>query len=181
MNNVTVGAANFSTAVTAGNFSVNGKQVAIATSDSLQDVFDKIAAATGNAVTASYDKTTDKITLSSASSITLGNTGDTSNFLPGRQTLQQWQRHRGQFRQAGPRQYQRDAQQCGSQDGHFRRGSVHRQRRHHQLQCRQDTVQSVLDNINSSAAGVSASYDTTNNRFVLTNKTTGSMGIALRT
>ena len=71
MSGLTVGAANFATAVTAGNFTVNGAQVSIATTDSLKDVFDKIATATSNAVTASYDSTTDKITLSSASPITI--------------------------------------------------------------------------------------------------------------
>ena len=39
VSNVTVGAANFSTAVTAGNFTVNGAQVAIATTDSLPKCF----------------------------------------------------------------------------------------------------------------------------------------------
>src|SRR6185436_12275314 len=43
-----------------------------------------------------------------------------------------------------------------------------------------DTVSSVLSRINSSAAGVSASYDTVNDRFVFTNKTTGDVGIALQ-
>jgi flagellar hook-associated protein 2 len=72
----------FSTAITAGTFTVNGKQVTVATTDSLQDVFDAIASATNNAVTASYNSTTDEITLlKSSSAITLGSAADTSNFL----------------------------------------------------------------------------------------------------
>jgi hypothetical protein len=67
-------------------FTVNGKQVTLATTDSLQQVFDKIATATSNTVTASYDSsvgqpTSDKITLGSGSPIILGSATDTSNFL----------------------------------------------------------------------------------------------------
>ena len=43
---VTVGAAGFATPVTAGTFTVNGAQVTIATTDSLQQVFNNIASAT---------------------------------------------------------------------------------------------------------------------------------------
>ena len=64
--NVTIGAAAFTTPATAGTFTVNGAQITVATTDTLQDVFDHIAAATGNAVTASYDSGTDKISLSSS-------------------------------------------------------------------------------------------------------------------
>ena len=83
---VTVGAAGFSTPVTAGTFTVNGAQINIATTDSLQTVFNNIASATlaaGNQVTASYSATTDKITLTSSngSPIVLGSATDTSNFL----------------------------------------------------------------------------------------------------
>jgi len=79
---VTIGTAGFSSAVTAGTFTVNGAQVTISASDSLQQVFDNIAAATKNTVTASYDSATDGIKLTSASgAITLGSATDTSNFL----------------------------------------------------------------------------------------------------
>ncbi|MEW6158763.1 MAG: flagellar cap protein FliD N-terminal domain-containing protein, partial [Verrucomicrobiota bacterium] len=73
--------AGFAVGVTAGTFSVNGQQVTIATSDTLQAVFDKISTATGGTVTGSYDSATDKITLSSPGTITLGSAVDTSNFL----------------------------------------------------------------------------------------------------
>ena len=43
-----------------------------------------------------------------------------------------------------------------------------------------DTLQNVLDRINSSTAGVNAQYDVANNRFVLTNKSTGDTGVALQ-
>src|SRR5579859_4101498 len=83
---VTLGTAGFATPITPGTFTVNGQQITIATTDSLQQVFNKIAAATNNTVTASYDSSTgqptsDKITLASANPIVLGSATDTSNFL----------------------------------------------------------------------------------------------------
>jgi flagellar hook-associated protein 2 len=79
---VTLSSAGFSTAVTAGDFTVNGKRITIATTDTLKAVFDKIDAATGGQVTASYDPGTDRIGLTATSGeIVLGSATDTSNFL----------------------------------------------------------------------------------------------------
>ena len=77
-----LGDAGFSTAITAGNITVNGKQIAIATTDTMQDVFNRIGTATGGTVTGGYDSSTDKITLSSSSgNVVLGSATDSSNFL----------------------------------------------------------------------------------------------------
>ena len=43
-----------------------------------------------------------------------------------------------------------------------------------------DSIQNVLDRINSSTAGVTATYDTLNNRFTLTNNSTGDVGISMQ-
>ena len=43
-----------------------------------------------------------------------------------------------------------------------------------------DTVTDVLQRINDSAAGVTATYDSLNNTFQLSNKTTGDVGISLQ-
>ena len=43
-----------------------------------------------------------------------------------------------------------------------------------------DSVQDVLDRINGSSAGVTASYDSLNNRFLLTNNSTGDVGITMQ-
>jgi len=74
------------TAVTAGNFTVNGQTVNIALTDSLQDVFTKIFTATNGDVTASYVPGSDKIQLANTDSgnsneIVLGAVNDTSDFL----------------------------------------------------------------------------------------------------
>ena len=78
---VILGTAGFSRAVTAGTFTVNGQQITVATSDSLQNVFDRISSATGGNVNASYDGTADKISLNSTGALVLGSATDTSNFL----------------------------------------------------------------------------------------------------
>src|SRR6185312_6657795 len=43
-----------------------------------------------------------------------------------------------------------------------------------------DSIQNVLDRITNSTAGVTASYDSLNNRFVLTDKATGDIGISIQ-
>ena len=43
-----------------------------------------------------------------------------------------------------------------------------------------DTINSVLQAINDSAAGVTATFDASNNQFQLTNTTTGNVGISLQ-
>jgi flagellar hook-associated protein 2 len=78
---LTLSAAPFAQAVTAGTFTVNGKQITIATGDTLKSVFDQISTATDGAVTASYSSASDKITLSGSAGIVLGSGADTSNFL----------------------------------------------------------------------------------------------------
>ena len=188
---VTVGAAGFATPVTAGTFTVNGAQVTIATTDSLKNVFDKIASATGNQVTASYDATADKITLtSSAGAITLGSSTDTSNFL---QVAQLYNNNGGSTNNTGTvtsvsalghvntsavlssADLKTSITDGGSGNGQFAINGVT-----FNYNASTDTIQDVLNNINESAAGVSASYDSNNNRFVLTNIVTGDVGISMQ-
>jgi flagellar hook-associated protein 2 len=187
LSTVTIGTAGFSTAVTAGTFSVNGAQVTVATTDSLQQVFDKIATATNKAVTASYDSTTDKITLTSANSaqpITLGTAADTSNFL---QVAQLYNNQTGSITsnsalgsvQLGATMTDADLGTAitdgGSGQGQFTINGVAIS-----YDANSDSIQNVLTRINSSTAGVTASYDSVNDRFVLTDKTTGDVGISMQ-
>ncbi|MDQ8186177.1 flagellar filament capping protein FliD [Pelagicoccus sp. SDUM812002] len=80
--NSLISALRVSTEVSDGTFSVNGQEVTIAGTDSLQDVFDAISIATAGVVTGSYDSVTDTISLESASGqLELGGDEDTSNFL----------------------------------------------------------------------------------------------------
>jgi len=180
---VTVGTAGFSTAVTEGTFTVNGAQVTLSASDSLQQVFANIAAATNNAVTASYDSTKDEIKLASSSAITLGSAADTSNFL---QVAQLYNNGSGSIASAGALGRAKltatlanaglttTVSDGGSGNGAFTVNGVSIN-----YNSSTDSLQDVLDRINSSTAGVNASYDSLNNRFVLQNKTTGNVGVSL--
>jgi flagellar hook-associated protein 2 len=184
---VTIGTASFATPVTSGTFTINGAQVTIATSDSLQQVFDNIAAATNNAVTASYDTNTDTITLTSANpnqEIVLGSGADTSNFL---QVARLYNNGSGSITSntalgsanitgAMPSAHLNTAiTDGGSGQGQFTINGIAIS-----FDASVDNIQNVLDRINNSTAGVSASYDSLNNRFVLSNKTTGDTGISVQ-
>jgi len=186
---VTVGAAGFASPVTAGTFTVNGQQITIATTDSLKTVFDNIASATqaaGNKVTATYDATSDKITLTSGngSPIVLGSATDTSNFL---QEAQLYNNNSGTISSTAPlghvntsatlntADFKVPVTDGGSGQGKFTINGVS-----FSFNASTDSVQDIMNNINASAAGVSAAYDPVNNKFVLTNKTTGDVGISMQ-
>jgi flagellar hook-associated protein 2 len=183
---ITVGTAGFATPVTAGTFTVDGNQITLNTTDSLQQVFDNIATATNNTVTASYDSGTDKITLTSSdnSEIVLGSAADTSNFL---QVAGLYNNQSGSVSSnAALGRVQLSASMAnadlataitdgGSGQGQFTINGVSIS-----YDASTDGVQDVLDRINGSSAGVTASYDSLNNRFLLTNNSTGDVGITMQ-
>lgn len=73
---------NLSTEITEGTFFINGQEITIQETDTLQDVFDGISIATSGVVSASYDENADKVTLTSSSGeLELGGSSDSSNFL----------------------------------------------------------------------------------------------------
>ncbi len=181
---VTLAGAGFANPVTAGTFTVNGQQVTIATSDTLQSVFDKIATATGNAVTASYSSSTDEITLNSSSPIVLGNATDTSNFL---QVTQLYNNGSDSVSSASAlggvnlnaalssSNLAPPVTDDGTGNGQFLINGVAIN-----YNASTDSINDVLQRINDSAAGVTATFDAVNNQFQLTNKTTGDVGISLQ-
>ena len=63
VSSVSLSGAGFSVPVTAGVFTVNGKRMDVASGDTLQQVFDKITAATGGVVSSTYSSSEDKIHL----------------------------------------------------------------------------------------------------------------------
>ena len=180
---VILNAAGFSTAVSAGTFTVNGKQITVDPTASLQTVFDAINTATGGTVTASYDSTTDKITFSSASEIVLGSSTDTSNFLQvaklynnGSGTVSSVAALGG-IRRSGTlatANFATAITDGGAGQGSFRINGVAIS-----FNGTTDNLNSIITRINDSEAGVTASYDQVNDRLVLTNKTTGDVGISI--
>ena len=76
-------AMNLTAELKAGFFTINGVQVTVETTDTLQDVFNAIKTATSDDIEAQYASATDKITLTSTSGsdVVLGSAADTSNVL----------------------------------------------------------------------------------------------------
>ncbi len=176
--------AGFSTALSGGTFTVNGKQISFTTGDTLQSVFDAIGAATGGDVVASYDSGTDTISFTAGSGeVILGSATDTSNFL---QAARLQNNGTGTVTSTSALGAVRTSVSVasanlataitdgGGEAGEFKINGVSIT-----FDQSSDSIGNILDRINESAAGVSASYDSVNDRFVLTNRTTGDMGVAL--
>lgn len=172
-------------AVTAGTFTVNGAQVTVALTDSLQDVFDKISTATGGNVTASYLPGSDAVRLSAASgSLMLGAGNDTSNFLRalklgnnGGATVDSSGRL-GTVKTSAVLSSANLATAITAVDGNGA-GSFSINGVAISYDVDTDSLSTVLKRINDSTAGVSAAYDSVNDRVVLTNKNTGDLGITV--
>lgn len=173
------------TPVTAGTFTIDGQQITVTTSESLQDVFNAIQTATG--VTAAYNPTTDTVTLTSGSSspIVLGAADDTSNFL----TALQLQNSNtgpgtsvtsldalGSVQTGNPLASANFSTALSGQDssgnGTFSINGVSIS-----YNINTDTVQSLINKIDASNAGVTAQYDSTDDAMILTNTNTGNQAI----
>jgi flagellar hook-associated protein 2 len=182
---VTIGSAGFATPVTAGTFTVNGQQITIATTDTLQSVLGQIATAIGGTATYNASGTSaDEITLTSSSPIVLGNTNDTSNFL---QVAQLYNNGGDSITSASPlggvnlnsvlssANFATAINDGGSGQGQFDINGVTID-----YDASTDTINDVLQRINNSAAGVTATFDATDNKFLLTNTSTGDVGISMK-
>lgn len=183
VSSLVLGEAAFSASLKAGTFAVNGQQVTIATTDTLQDVFDRIGTATGGTVTGSYDALTDTIALTSGGEISLGSATDTSNFLAvarlqnnGTGTVSS-SAALGAIKSGAAlnaANFTTAISDGGSGAGEFRINGVAIS-----FDAGSDSLKHVIDRINASTAGVTASYDPVNDRLSLANKVTGDLGIGL--
>lgn len=180
---VTLATMNLSAAVTAGTFTVNGAQITVATTDSLQDVFNQISTATGGAVTASYDSGTDTVSLSSGGEIVLGSANDSTNFLS---TLKLFNNGTGSVTSGGALGVVNTS--AALVDSHLRQipnvdsngdGSFIINGVTIPFNANSDSLQAVLTRINQSGAGVTASYDKIADKFTLTNNATGDIGLSI--
>jgi flagellar hook-associated protein 2 len=173
-----------SNAVTAGTFTINGTQINVDLTDSMESVFGKIFTATGGAVTATYTNGTDKVSLASASEIVLGSATDSSNILS---ALQLFNNGTGAISSSNALGAVKTANTLANSrltapitavdvagKGSFAINGVN-----FDYNVNTDSLNDVMTRINSSAAGVTASYDTTSDRMVLTNNSTGDTGFAL--
>lgn len=178
-----------STAVTAGTFTVAGEQVTITTADSLRDVFDKIASATNGSVTATYNSSTDKVSLvdtSLSTELVLGAANDTSNFLAVMKLANNSAVPSKTITSSGALGTLKPAATLANAGlrtaitavvggvGSFSINGVAIS-----YNVNTDTVYSVIGRINDAGAGVVAAYDSANDRVVLTNKITGDVGLSV--
>ncbi len=168
----------FASTVTAGIITINGQQIQVDTTDTMQGLFSKIKTATGD-VEAAYDAATDTFSLTGTDPIVLGSATDTSNFL----TLAKLNNNgtnsitsSGSLGAVKTTSTLATANMATAMSGTgiFKINGV-------ELSYNADTesVATLLDKINQSKAGVYASYDANTDRFSLTNKTSGDIGIAL--
>ncbi len=172
--------------VTAGKFTVNGQQVTIATTDSLDDVFTAINTATGGDVTATYSAATDKITLTSGTNatITLGAANDTSNFLQVAKLVTGGTGPIASYGKLGSARTTSTLATAGlnanitAVDG-TGAGTFTINSTVIAYNVNTDTLATVMKRINASGAGVTATYDAVNDRVALANNTTGNLGMTL--
>ncbi len=174
-----------SQAVTAGTFTVNGQQVTVALTDSLETVFDAIDTATGGDVTAQYDPTEDKITLTSTNgNVVLGAANDSSNFLRALKlgnngsAAVSSSAKLGVLKTSAALASANLATAVTAVDGSGN-GSFSINGTSISYNVNSDSLTAVMKRINDSAAGVSAVYDAVNDRVQLVNKSTGDLGIAV--
>ena len=188
---VTIGTMNVATPVTAGVFTVDGKQISVASSDSLQDVLNRIDTVTGN-VTAAYNPNTDQIDLTSSSPITLGAANDTSNFLSATSLYS----NNGTLSSDGKTYAVASSNALGSVslsstiadsglataitsvdssgNGTFSVNNVS-----FDFNVNTDSLTSILNQINASTAGVTATFNSATSQFTLTNNSTGNSDITV--
>lgn len=168
------------TDIKAGTFSVNGQEITVAATDTLQDVFDSISAATSGVVTASYDSVADKISLSSASGeLQLGSEEDTSNFLSALKLDQLEVVDSG-----GGVSQVTSKSALGVVDldssiatsglaGISGAGAFHVNGVAIDFDADTDSMSTLMARVNESGAGVIMSYDSVNDRFRVVNSETG--------
>lgn len=181
---VTLATMDTATAVTAGAFTVNGQQVTVSLSDSLQDVFNAISTATDGTVTAAYDPSTDEVSLSSTGGpIVLGAANDTSNFLQAMGLASNGTDSVTSASALGSVSTTSPLASAGlssaitgldsSGNGSFSVNGVAIS-----YNVNTDSLEDIIGLINNSNAGVTASFDAQEDQMVLTNNVTGDIGIA---
>ena len=157
-------------------FTVNGAQISLSDSDTLQSVIDKINSSSAN-VTASYDGSTGAISLSSGSPMVLGSGSDTSDFLQQAELFNNGTGAVTSMVGMGRVNADADLATAGLNTtptaGTFTVNGVSISYTAGQ------TMNDVISAINSSNAGVTASYDSYEDQLVLTSNTRGPQSITV--
>ena len=165
---------------------VTNQQITVAATDTLKEVLSKLDTAIGPALSAKYSNATDQVTLTppAGSSLILGASSDTSNllsclklFTPAAGANAVSASKLGSLRLSSTLTAQplTTALTYGvsATTGRFSINGVSID------YSSTSTLSSVLNSINDSAAGVQASFDSSQNRIVLKNKEPGNRGVVL--
>jgi flagellar hook-associated protein 2 len=167
-----------------GFFTVNGEKITIATTDSLNDIFEKIKNQTG--VDATYSG--DGIILSSGAPISLGAPNDTSNFLQAMRLSGSGLSTGGSYEVRTPAPGLSAPKMNVALNSSGLLGLTPLTAGVEETlvingesisYSSTDTIQDVINRINSSDAGVNAIYDLAAGQFSLTNKSTGNVAITV--
>jgi flagellar hook-associated protein 2 len=184
VSNVDLDSSAFADPINAGTFTVNGQTITVSGTESLQSVFAAINSATNDAVTASYSSSTDEITLASSSPITLGSSADTSNFLAATNLYSNGTGAVTSLSALAGININNNASQANLStaitDGGSGKGAFEINGVTINYDASSDSINDILSDINNSDAGVTATYDGANNRFVLTNNNTGNLGMTMQ-
>lgn len=182
---VTDSSAGMGTVVTAGTFTVNGVQIEVIAGDTLNSIIGKLNGAAAG-VAASYDAVADKLVLTASTpggAIDVGAAGDTSNFLSATGVLTATRAgdakssvfHLGRINPAQKLSAGNYAAAItGDASGN---GSMVINGVTIAYNKDSDSLNDVLNRINNSTANVTATYDSLQDRIILANKTTGSVGL----
>lgn len=184
----TLASKGFNPPITAGTFTVDGAQITVDPSvDTLQDVFDRIDAASQNKIQGSYSAVDDKISLRRVGgpqpTLVIGSATDTSNFLSVARLANNGTNQIDSATSLGSitptatlnaANFQTAISDGGAGAGEFKINGVSIS-----FNASADSVQNLMDRINASSAGVTISYDRINDQFTLTNKVTGNLGVAV--
>jgi len=165
---------------------VTNRQITVAATDTLKEVLSKLDTAIGPALSAKYSNVTDQVTLTppAGSSLILGASSDTSNLLSclklftpaaGADAVSATKLGSLRLSSTLPNQPLTTALTYGvsATTGRFSINGVSID------YSSTSTLSSVLNSINDSAAGVQASFDSSQNRIVLKNKEPGNRGVVL--
>ena len=175
-----IGSNGFGVGITTGTITINDEIITVETTDTLATLFTKVATADSD-LSMAYDNSADKITLasSSGSMLVLGSSNDTSNFLVAARlnnngTSSVTSSYKlGGISQASELSSANFNTTLVGNSGSFRvNGET-------VTWSSSDSVGAILASITQSGAGVVASYDGVNDRFLLSNNTTGDIGISL--
>ncbi|MAE32600.1 MAG: hypothetical protein CMO43_13590 [Verrucomicrobiales bacterium] len=170
----------FGVGITTGTFTINDEVITVEKDDTLTTIFTKVTTADSD-LSISYNSSTDKITLSSSSgkTVLLGSSNDSSNFLVASRL-----NNNGTSSVVSSFKLGGISQASALSDANFNTTLVgssgsFRVNGETVTWSSSDTVGAILASITQSGGGVVAGYDGVNDRFLLTNNTTGDIGISL--